>query len=81
MQIVCIAKIFIRIAFVNKRKYKPDEKHQWNYNGHDHIPYLITQVHKDRNNVIRFGQCKNTNQSFKTKNKKIPVYIAFMKGV
>ena len=51
MLVIAIAIGSIRIAVPQKSTNEPDEQHQGNNNSHDHIPDLIAEVHKNRNNV------------------------------
>lgn len=43
---------------------EPNEKHKWDYYGHDHVPDLIAQVHKHTNNIVSLCQGEDTYHAF-----------------
>src|SRR5689334_16440082 len=68
MLVIFIAQVLIRVAINNKCADEPDEKHQRNYNSHDHVPDLITEVHEDGNNVKCLGKRKDHDNTFDSQN-------------
>src|SRR5688572_30212771 len=60
MLIVLVTQVFIGVAIHDKSDNEPNEKHERHYDSHDHVPDLITQVHKDRDDIISFSKGKYT---------------------
>jgi hypothetical protein len=52
IRIIRIPEVFIRGSLIKEGNNEPYKKQQWYYDGHDHIPDLITKVHENRYNVI-----------------------------
>ena len=63
-RIETIADCTVRISVPKECPNEPDKQHQWHYNGHYHVPDLITQVHKHANDVKGFGKGKNDDNTF-----------------
>lgn len=56
MFIVTVTLSPVRISVPQKSANKPDKQHQWHNNGHDHVPDLIAEVHKNTHDVKCFCQ-------------------------
>lgn len=73
-----ITEVFPTVTIPEERNDEPHEKQERNYDRHDHVADLIAQVHEHRNDVERFCQRKDANQSFKCKDQRFIRVLPFV---
>lgn len=76
--VVIITEILVGIPIINERKDEPDEQHQGNHNGHDHVPDLITEVHEYGNDIVCFRQRQDANRTLEHQDQRMVRAFTFV---